>query len=71
MVDISEGEEVSEELLDAFVPRIVSGMDNHFTWYLNLTGKDIFEVGAIVSGRKRKATVSISEEKNDFFVLAT
>ncbi len=71
MVDLSEGEEVSEELVDMFVARIVSGMDNHFTWYLNLTGKDVFEVGAIVSGRKRQATVSLNENKDNFFVLAT
>lgn len=71
MVDLSESEEVSEELVDMFVARIVSGMDNHFTWYLNLTGKDVFEVGAIVSGRKRQATVSLNENKDNFFVLAT
>ena len=68
MVDISEGEDISEELVDAFVARIVVGPDNHFTWYLNLLGKDIYEVGAIVAGRKRKATVSLTDTKESFFV---
>lgn len=68
MVDISDGEDISEELVEAFVARIVVGPDNHFTWYLNLSEKDVFEVGAIVAGRKRKATVSITDDKENFFV---
>ena len=46
-------------VVQAFVSRVTKNSNNEYTWYLNLTGKALFEVNAILEGRKKKATLSL------------
>lgn len=52
-------------VVQAFVSRVTKNSNNEYTWYLNLTGKALFEVNAILEGRKKKATLSLYDtDKN-------
>ena len=71
ITDFSEGD-IDRELIDVFVPRIIARENGSFIWYLNLSGKSLAEISAIVEGRKNKATVSLTDimEQKKFFRLS-
>ena len=55
---------VSEELIDAFVVKIVPTDDGSFNWVIRLSDDKGVMIPCVVSGRKGKATLEICDRIN-------